>query len=394
MDWLECGVLFTVALIATIALTPLAKRLATRLDAIDYPSSRRVNNRPIPRLGGVAILGGLIVCVLVVFAGMRWAGWRSPFVSYPGMPVNYPVMLVGVLFMFAVGFVDDVMSLRPRIKLAGQVIAATIVACSGLLLSSIHNPFGAGYIEFGPLAYPLTIFYLVAFANIINLIDGLDGLAAGICAISASTIFVFAIITHRYDAAVFSIALAGACVGFLRYNFHPASIFMGDSGALTLGFALGIVSLMAIARSALFVSLLVPVLAAGIPVLDTAFAIIRRVRAHKPIDAADKGHIHHRLLQAGFSQRKTVLIMWGWTLILALSGIFITETTGLMRIPFLVIILGVTLYMVLKLRLLDPVLLHHYHPRGRKDYLPDQMASRHAEEASHDDGRKPGCDGR
>ena len=372
MDWLECGVLFTVALIATIALTPLAKRLAVRLDAIDYPSSRRVNNRPIPRLGGAAILGGLFVCLLVLFVGMRWAGWRTPFVSYPGMPINYLVMLVG--------FVDDVISLRPRIKFAGQVVAATIVAASGLLLSSIHNPFGPGFIEFGWLAYPLTIFYLVAFANIINLIDGLDGLAAGICAISASTIFIFAIITHRYDAAVFSIALAGACIGFLRYNFHPASIFMGDSGALTLGFALGIVSLMAIARSALFMSLLVPVLAAGIPVLDTAFAIIRRVRAHKPIDAADKGHIHHRLLQAGFSQRKTVLIMWGWTLILALCGIFITETTGVMRIPFMLIILGITIYMVVKLRLLDPVLLHHYHPRGRTDYLPDQLASRRAEE--------------
>ena len=178
MDWLECGVLFTVALIATIALTPLAKRLAVRLDAIDYPSSRRVNNRPIPRLGGAAILGGLFVCLLVLFIGMRWAGWRTPFVSYPGMPINYLVMLAGVLFMFAVGFVDDVISLRPRIKFAGQVVAATIVAASGLLLSSIHNPFGPGFIEFGWLAYPLTIFYLVAFANIINLIDGLDGLAA------------------------------------------------------------------------------------------------------------------------------------------------------------------------------------------------------------------------
>lgn len=381
MDWLECGVLFAVALIATIALTPVAKRLAIRLDAIDYPSSRRVNRRPIPRLGGTAILGGLLVCLLVLFAGMQWAGWRTPFTSYPGMPVNYPVLLAGVLFMFAVGFVDDVISLRPRVKLVGQIIAATIVACSGLLLSSIHNPLGHGYIEFGWLAYPLTIFYLVAFANIINLIDGLDGLAAGICAISASTIFVFAIITHRYDAAVFSIALVGACIGFLRYNFHPASIFMGDSGALLLGFSLGIVSLMAIARSALFVSLLVPVLAAGIPVLDTAFAIIRRLRAHRPIDSADKGHIHHRLLQAGFSQRKTVLIMWGWTLILALCGIFITETTGLMRIPFMAIILGVTLYMVVKLKLLEPVLLHHYHPRGRKDYIPDQRASQRPDDA-------------
>ena len=380
MDWLECGTLFAVALIATICLVPLAKALAVKLDAIDYPSARRVNRRPIPRLGGVAILGGLAVSLLVLFAGMRWAGWRTPFTSYPGMPVNYPLLLIGVLFMFGVGFVDDVINLRPRVKLLGQTIAAIIVAASGLLLSSIHNPVGMGYIEFGWLAYPITVFYLVAFANIINLIDGLDGLAAGICAISASTIFIFALIIHRYDAAVFSIALVGACIGFLRYNFHPASIFMGDSGALFLGFSLGIVSLMAIARSALFVSLLVPVLAAGIPVLDTAFAIVRRLRAHQPIDAADKGHIHHRLLQAGFSQRKTVLIMWGWTLILALCGIFITETTGLMRIPFFAIILGVTAYMVVKLRLLEPVLLHHYHPRWRKDYLPDQLAAEKADE--------------
>ena len=212
----------------------------------------------------------------------------------------------------------------------------------------------------------------MAFANIINLIDGLDGLAAGITAISAMTIFVFSVLTARIDAAFMSIALFGVCVGFLRYDFHPASIFMGDSGALLLGFLLGIVSLFAVARSALFVSLLVPILAAGVPIIDTALAIVRRKRAHRPIDEADRGHIHHRLLEAGFSQRGTVLIMWGWTAVLSICAVFITELDGFARIPFVLIVAVVTCYGVFKLRLLQPVLLHHYNPRGKRKRDTDQ----------------------
>ncbi len=366
MRWVEFGCLFAIALVVTILLVPLAKRLAIRVDAIDYPDERRVNQRPIPRLGGLAILGGISVSLLIAWAGSHLFGWRTPFSGHPGLTIDYFWTIIGMLFMFGVGLIDDIFDLKALVKLAGQIIAAIIVTFSGVLLSSIHNPFGSGFIEFGWLAYPITIFYLVAFANIINLIDGLDGLASGITMISALTIFVFAVLTNRFDAAIISIAVAGACVGFLRYNFYPASIFMGDSGALFLGFTLGIASLLAVTRAALFISLLVPILAAGIPIMDTFFAIIRRLRAHESIIAADKGHIHHKLLQAGFSQRKTVLIMWAWTAILAICGIFITEAVGLARIPFMLVVLGVTIYVVVKLQLLHPVLIHHYNPREPK----------------------------
>lgn len=371
MAWFEYGAFFVIAAVAAMALTPLCKTIATKVDAVDYPNERRVNKSPIPRMGGIAIFGGALICLAILGVGVEYLGFNSPFKNDahldPGASsVNYPLALAGVTFMFLVGIVDDIKELRARYKLIGQIIAACIVATSGLLFSSIHNPFSDGFIEFGWLSYPLTVFYLVAFANVINLIDGLDGLAAGISAISATTIFVFAVITHRYDAAFCSIVIAGACIGFLRYNFNPASIFMGDSGALFLGFSLGAVSLLAIARSAFVMSVMVPVLAAGIPVLDTAAAILRRARAHRSIVEPDKGHIHHRLLEAGFSQRKTVLIMWGWTLILAASGIVITETTGFLRILFALIACAVTLYVVIKLRLLEPVLRHHYNPRERR----------------------------
>lgn len=366
MNWFECIALFLAAGVATMLLVPVAKRIAIHFDAIDYPSARRVNMLPVPRMGGIALLGGLIVALAVLFVGVGFLGWKNPFVAHPDLSVNYFGVALGVVVIFFVGALDDVLDLKPKPKLLGQIIAACIVVASGVLLSDIRNPFGEGYIEFGWLAYPITVFYLVAFANVINLIDGLDGLAAGITAISAATIFVFSVLTGRPDSAAMSIILFGICLGFLRYNFNPASIFMGDSGALLLGFSLGVVSLFAVARSALFVSLLVPILAAGVPIMDTAFAIIRRKRAHRPVDEADRGHIHHRLLEAGFTQRATVLIIWAWTAALALCAVLITELNGWARILILVVIAVITGYGIIKLRLLQPVLLHHYNPRGKR----------------------------
>lgn len=365
MNWSEYAILFAVATVATIALTPLAKKLAVKLDAIDYPSARRVNMLPIPRLGGVAIFGGALVALIVLIVGIRGLGWMDPFIPHDDLYVNYVGVAIGVFVMFMVGVVDDVVDLSPKAKMTGQIIAACVVAGSGVLLSSIHNPVGQGYIEFGWLAYPITVFYLVAFANVINLIDGLDGLAAGITAISGITIFAFSVLTMRLDAAVFSVILVGVCIGFLKSNFHPASIFMGDSGALTLGFSIGIISLLAVARSALFVSLLVPILAAGVPILDTFFSIVRRKREHRPIDQADKGHIHHQLMRAGFSHRATVLIMWAWTAMLAACAVVVTNADNIVRIPILIVAIVVTGYAIVKLRLLGDALSHHFNPRRK-----------------------------
>lgn len=339
---------------------------------IDYPSARRVNMLPIPRMGGVAIFGGILAALAVAGFGVYAFGWVDPFIDYNGIEVNYWGVLLGTVLIFLVGAVDDVVDLNPKAKMLGQIVAACVVAGSGLLFSSIHNPFGEGYIEFGWVAYPLTVFYLVAFANVINLIDGLDGLAAGITGISAITILLFAVLTGRFDAALFSVILVGVCAGFLKSNFFPASIFMGDSGALLLGFSLGVISLFAVARSALFVSLLVPILAAGVPILDTFFAIVRRKREHRPIDEADKGHIHHRLMRAGFSQRATVLIMWAWTALLAACGVIITWADNLVRIPIFLIACAVTAYAIVKLRLLGDALSHHFNPRRKPELREPQ----------------------
>lgn len=376
MNWPECAVLFVVAAATTMLLVPLAKKLAVKLNAIDYPSARRINMLPIPRLGGVAMLGGIGVALLVLFLGIQYAGWENPFIPHDGMDVNYVGVGCGVVLIFLVGVVDDVFDLSPRAKMLGQIAAACVVVASGLLFSGIHNPFGSGYVEFGWVAYPITIFYLVAFANIINLIDGLDGLAAGITAISGAAIVVLAFLMFRFDAVVVGTILVGVCVGFLKDNFYPASIFMGDSGALMLGFSIGVVSLFAVARSALFVSLVVPILAAGVPILDTFFAIVRRKREHRRIDEADKGHIHHRLMRAGFSQRKTVLIMWAWTFLLAVCAMIITKTNDEIRFVVSIIAVAVTAYVVIKLHLLGDALRHHFHPRQKPHpRKPDEAGS-------------------
>lgn len=363
--WTEAILTLVVAVGVTIALIPLAKKLAIKLDAIDYPSARRVNMLPIPRLGGVAMFGGLVVSIVLVLIGSEFWGWVNPFHITSESTINYYGVAFGVVVMFAVGVIDDLKDLTPKKKLIGQIIASCIVAGSGLLLADIVNPFGSGFIELGIWAYPITVFYLVAFANIINLIDGLDGLASGITAISAACIFVFAFFSGKIDAALLCIIIVGVCLGFLTKNFHPASVFMGDSGALTLGFGLGIVSLVAVARSALVLSLVVPILAAGVPIIDTAFAIIRRKRQHHRIDEADKGHIHHQLMRAGFSQRKTVFIMWGWTAALSICALLIVFLDSNYRIPVIIFIAVLSGYLIKKLHLLGPVLAHHFHPRGR-----------------------------
>lgn len=364
MTWIECCIVLVATLLATVAFTPLAKWIAIRVDAIDYPDRRRVNTVPIPRMGGVAIFGGMVVGAIVIYIGVKLFGWSNPFYMLFGKSINYVLLGAGIILMFIVGVIDDILGMQAKTKFIGQVIASCVIASSGLLLTNIQNPFvSSAFIEFGWFSYPITVLYLVAFANVINLIDGLDGLASCISAISAATIFVFSTLAGRYGAALVALVIVGTCLGFLKSNHHPASIFMGDSGSLLLGVMLGIVSLLAVARSTLFISLLVPIVAAGVPIIDTAVAIVRRKRAHQPVTAPDTGHIHHRLMASGYSQSATVLIMSLWTAALAVCSIIMAESQGFVRVIVIIVIAAVTAIAIWKLQLLEPVLRHHYNPR-------------------------------
>lgn len=368
ISWIYCALFFFIAAAVVCALVPFVKKFAFKIGAVDEPSGRRVHKKATARLGGVAIFAGISASLIIATVGVKYLSWQIPLSYYNSQHINYYVMILGAIFMFGVGVADDARYLPPKTKLLLQILAAVITCSSGLLIDRILNPFTGSFIEFGWLAFPITIFYLVAFANIINLVDGLDGLAAGISTIVAGTIFVFAITQNKADAAILSLAIMGACSAFLLFNFHPAKLFMGDSGSLTLGFLLGIASLLATTRTAVFVSMLVPLLAAGVPILDTLLAIIRRKKNHMPIDQADAGHIHHQLLKSGLSQRTTVLVMWGWTILLSVCGIVITVIKNpIIDIVVFTIALAFTIFMIIKLHLLEPILKHHYHHRKMKN---------------------------
>lgn len=365
--WLPFLTLFAIGLVVTLLTTPFVKRLAIRLDAVDYPSARRINTVPIPRMGGVAIFGGLIAALIAQYIGTTFFGWPVVFVPHPRMDINYPLLGVAVLIVFITGLVDDVKSLSPLQKLIGQAVAASVAAGAGLLIGNIVNPFGSGELSLGWIAYPITVVYLVAFANVINLIDGLDGLAAGITAIAAATLFVLTLMSGRLDAAALAIALSGCCIGFLRFNFNPASIFMGDSGSLMLGFLLGVVALLGVTRTAALTTLIVPLIVAGVPIIDTFAAIVRRKRGHTGIGRADKGHIQHRLISQGFDQRQAVLLIYGWSIMLSVGAFAITQVSVVPRIFIFVFLTVVSVGFVIRLHLFEPVLRHYYNPQTHTD---------------------------
>ena len=376
------------AFLATFALTPLAKRLAIRWGAIDYPSKRRINTVPIPRLGGLAVFCGLIAALIVEIAGIKLLGWPPVLIPHPSMTINYPLLAISFLIIVVTGAIDDVKQLTPKMKLAGQLLAACVAAAGGLLIGNIVNPFQPGtYIGLGLLAFPITVVYLVAFTNIINLIDGLDGLATGIAGIAALSMFSFAVLSGRGDAAALAIALFGACLAFLRYNFNPASIFLGDSGSLLLGFALGTISLLNVSRTAALTSLIIPLIVAGVPIIDTLSAIVRRTRAHVSIGQADKGHIHHRLIQEGYDQRQAVLLIYAWCLLLSLGAVIINQTGVGMRIAIFAVLLVSSAFFAMRLHLFEPVLRHNYNPKTHRDEIvtPDNPAFAEEVRAARDE---------
>jgi UDP-GlcNAc:undecaprenyl-phosphate GlcNAc-1-phosphate transferase len=268
---------------------------------MDPGGGRKIHHTPVPRLGGLAIYLGFTVALVALV--------RSPFV---------PALVLGGTLVFLLGVADDIRGINPWLKLAGQTAAATASALLGIRVEFLTNPWD-GIVLLGGLSLPVTVLWLVAITNAMNLIDGLDGLAAGVAAIAGATLAAVAWLKGQVPAAAAAITLSATAAAFLRYNFHPAKVFMGDSGAMFLGFNLAALAVIGTAKSTTALSLLVPVLALGLPILDTSWAIVRRLSHGQPVFRADKEHLHHRLLQLGLDQRQAVLLLYG---VHAALGIF------------------------------------------------------------------------
>jgi UDP-GlcNAc:undecaprenyl-phosphate GlcNAc-1-phosphate transferase len=294
---------FLVALGVVLALTPAVGGVARIFGVIDDPAKdrRRMHLRPVPRLGGLAIFLAVI----------------TPALAFLPLEGPYRGILVGAAVATIVGIADDMVRLPWWAKLVGQFAAAAIVVGFGVVLDRFTFPV-IGVQELPDwLAWAVSIVWIVAIMNMVNFADGMDGLAAGICGISGATFSVIALSLGKPEAAVLSAVVAGACFGFLRHNFYPARIFMGDSGALLLGFVLATVSIQGLLKTAATVALFVPLLALAVPIIDTSFVVAKRLKYGLPVWRADRWHLHHRFANIGFSQRRAVLYLWAWCAILA-----------------------------------------------------------------------------
>jgi len=292
------------AMVITWALTPVVAELAWRMGALDAPSARKIHSQPTPRLGGIAIYFGVIIPSLLLISS------EGPMRG----------ILVGASLITLVGVLDDVRGMRPFVKFGLQFVVAGILVLYGVRLETITLP-GVGIVVLGWVGVPFSLIWVVAIMNIVNFIDGMDGLAAGVCAISAVTFSVIAISLGRIDVGVLAAITAGATTGFLRHNFYPASIFMGDSGSMLLGFLLAAITLQGFLKGVAAVALVIPLLVLGIPIFDTGFAILRRIKNRQPIYIADRGHLHHRFANLGYSQRQTVIILYSWSALMSVVAL-------------------------------------------------------------------------
>lgn len=320
---------FLIALIVALIATPAVIVLADKTGAMDAPDARKVHKGPMPRIGGLAIYCGFMVAILTMLN----------FGELTEEIANGVIgLLLGGTLIVIIGLIDDYRNLPAKVKLLGQILAACVVVYFDVRIDVITDPFG-DYLYLEYLAAPATVFWIVGLTNTVNLIDGLDGLAAGVSTIASITIMLVALQENVMIVALFTAALAGAALGFLRYNFNPAKIFMGDTGSMFLGFILAGISVIGAVKCTATIALIVPILALGLPIMDTTFAIIRRYRGGVPIFKPDKGHLHHRLLDLGFSQRQAVLLMYVISALLGLSAVVLNEVSGGMSIVIVACVL-------------------------------------------------------
>jgi UDP-GlcNAc:undecaprenyl-phosphate/decaprenyl-phosphate GlcNAc-1-phosphate transferase len=350
MDELDAlGAFLVAALIAFVATPPVA-RLARRLGVLHHPRDRDLHDRPVPGLGGLAILAAVVVAALVF---LPWNGETRGIIG-------------GALAIAFVGAVDDWREggLNPAVKLAGQAAAAATPVSAGVYVDHVTLPF-VDPLGLGDWGKAVTLLGIVAVMNVVNFTDGADGLAAGVCTIAAATFAIIALsFPGREDAAILAALTAGAAVGFLWHNFHPASIFMGDAGSNLLGLLLACVAIQGVLKTAAVVALFFPLLILAVPALDATFVVAKRIKYGRPVYSADRWHFHHRFANIGFSQRRTVLYLYGWTLslaALALAMRFVpySEDDGTLNAGWALVIaafgllaLAASLYLVLVLEIL------------------------------------------
>ena len=304
-DHLEVIYGAAVALVIVVLLTPAVGGMARLLGVVDRPGGRRLNVRPIPRLGGLALFFGIIVPALAfLHFGRETRG-----------------LLLGAAVATTVGAIDDFRGLRWWEKLGGQLAAAAIPTGFGIWIDRFTFPVLGIHELSASVGVPLTIVWIVAIMNMVNFLDGLDGLAAGVCGIAGATFSVIALSLGKPNPAIISAIVFGAALGFLRHNFYPARIFMGDSGALLLGFVLAAVSVQGLLKTAATVALFFPLLILAVPILDTGFVIARRLKYRQPVYVADRQHLHHRFVNIGFSQRRAAVYIWVWCATLAAAAL-------------------------------------------------------------------------
>lgn len=317
--------IFCISFGITYLVIPLIIKIAPKIGAIDTPDHRKVHQKPIPRLGGL----GMFIAFMVAMVSHLLI--HKPIVG----------MLIGATLIVIIGIFDDIYSLRPLFKFLLQIAIAIISFYFGISIQFITSPFG-GIIYLGWLSLPITVFWIIGMINIINLIDGLDGLAAGVVGISATVISFVALSVGQIQAGLMAIALLGTCLAFLRYNFSPAKIFMGDTGSMFLGYILAVITMIGVIKSTITVSLAIPLLALGIPISDTVMAIARRIKNKQHIMKADNGHLHHQLLRNGLSQKQVVLLIYAASIILGIAALIIFES-NIWLLPVVILVLSALL---------------------------------------------------
>lgn len=343
--WGDIAIAFLLAFITTFVVTPHTMRWAKKVGAIDIPNDRRVNKKPMPRLGGLAVISGFFVSIIYLLISTSIEGKINLFgeEAYYVKLIGY---VVGIIILGITCYIDDVKGIPSWIKLIAQIIAAIIVVASGIRIENISIPFTEGKLVISGIAsYVITICWIVGITNAINLIDGLDGLSSGVTLISClSLLMVFALNESPLTAIILVTALAGALVGFLPFNFSPAKTFIGDTGSNFMGFSLAIISILGVAKTYTALVLIAPIIILGMPIFDTIFAIFRRIIKGKSLKAVfkpDKGHLHHKLMAKGYTQRQAVLIMYGITAILGMFAVILLESGIWKALSFALLVIAI-----------------------------------------------------